>query len=127
MKVFRPSGDGVVGKQGVVYETHLVARASRPSGIAIGGFFHALRELNHVVPPALFRPEGPTLPLPVATATGRELEGFFLLLQAPGPRGPGSHYAAPSGLASRVNMRCIAAMEFLRILFQARRANASIY
>jgi hypothetical protein len=42
MKIFRPSGAGVVGKQGVVYETHLVARASRPCGTGVGGFFSML-------------------------------------------------------------------------------------
>ena len=62
----RPSGAGVLGKQRAVYETHNVTRASRPCRVGIGGFFHALRELNHVVPPALFSSVGPTFPLPVA-------------------------------------------------------------
>jgi len=42
---------------------------------------------------------------------------------SPGPVGPGKVSAAPPGLVLRVNMRCVAATEVARILFQARRAD----
>ena len=85
----------------------------------------ALREWNHGVPPALFRPGGPASKCRWREPTVGIGGSFFF--RAPGPRGPGRDYAAPPGLDSRVNMRCIAAMEFVRILSQARRANASIF
>ena len=91
----RPSGAGEVGKQRVARETHIVARASRPCRVGIGDFFHALRELNHVVPPALFSSVGPTFPLPVAQPSVGIGGHFFA--SSPGASRPRQSLCRPSG------------------------------
>jgi hypothetical protein len=80
-----------------------VARAFRPCGAEMARDYFR----TPWVAIAFFRPGGPTFPLPVAAANGWKRRRFFVP-RAPGPRGPGNHYAAPPGLVFWVNRESLA-------------------
>jgi len=80
-----------------------VARAFRPCGAEMARDYFR----TPWVAIAFFRPGGPTFPLPVAAANGWKRRRF-IVPRAPGPRGPGNHYAAPPGLVFWVNRESLA-------------------
>jgi hypothetical protein len=98
----RPSGAGVLGKQRVVDETHIVAPASRPCEAKMSRDFVRTRGRNRSL-----QARRADISIAGGAAFGLDRREFFFF-EPRGPRGPGRHYAAPPGLVKWVNRESLA-------------------